>query len=228
MKPPKCRLFVIPARDEPVAVILRRGPTQWYHLILWNTRDDTFEHGAWIRGRIYEEKCDVSPDGQLFVYSVLQGRRYRTEYQGCWTAVSRPPWLHALALWPQGTTYYGGGRFVGNHDLVLRTIFTESHPQHLPIGIKLVGGDSQLHRSSDEVPGADWSGHDHQDRLIYTIAGKLFRRKRGKDLELSDFSDLKPDPQPAPEWATRPLIGAIGSTKRQRLKKERKANRPRK
>ena len=27
------KLFVIPARDEPMAVILRRGPSAWYHVI---------------------------------------------------------------------------------------------------------------------------------------------------------------------------------------------------
>ena len=32
------RLFVITARDEPTAVILRRGPSDWYHVIQWHTR----------------------------------------------------------------------------------------------------------------------------------------------------------------------------------------------
>ena len=88
---PPCRLFVIPAREADVALILRRGPASWYHLILWHTDTDTFDHGAWFRGRIYEERCDLSPDGQLFVYFALQGRKWGSEYKGSWTAVSRPP-----------------------------------------------------------------------------------------------------------------------------------------
>ena len=71
-KPP-CRLFVIHAREQPVALILRRGPARWYHLISWRTDTDTFEHGAWFRGRIYEDRCDLSPDGELFLYFALQG-----------------------------------------------------------------------------------------------------------------------------------------------------------
>jgi hypothetical protein len=49
------RLFVITARDEPTAVILRRGPSDWYHVIQWHTCRDAFVHGAWFKGRIYEE-----------------------------------------------------------------------------------------------------------------------------------------------------------------------------
>jgi hypothetical protein len=74
----KCRLFVIPARDKPGAIIIRRGPSAWYHLILWETRRknrDLFTNGAWFRGRIYPEKCDLSPDGNLFVYFAFQGSR---------------------------------------------------------------------------------------------------------------------------------------------------------
>src|SRR5262245_16351464 len=114
----KCQLFVIPARDKPVAIIIRRGPSAWYHLILWETRRknrDLFTHGAWFRGRIFPEKCDLSPDGNLFVYFAFQGSRRGTVYQDSYTAVSRPPWLYAVALWPHGGTYGGGGRFLDKH-----------------------------------------------------------------------------------------------------------------
>ena len=66
------RLFVIPARDVAKAVIIRRGPSAWHHLIAWDTKRDVFEHGAWFRGRIYPERCDLSPDGELFLYFALQ------------------------------------------------------------------------------------------------------------------------------------------------------------
>jgi hypothetical protein len=75
------RLFVIPAAKQrysqsAFAMILRRGPSAWYHLIRWNMREDTFEAGAWFRGRIYEDRCDLSPDGQLFLY-FCHGGAYR-------------------------------------------------------------------------------------------------------------------------------------------------------
>ena len=48
------KLFVILAQREHAAVILRRGPSAWYHVIQWDTRRDSFVHGAWIKGRIYD------------------------------------------------------------------------------------------------------------------------------------------------------------------------------
>ncbi|MCH8620434.1 hypothetical protein [Undibacterium sp. TS12] len=76
--PPSPRLFAIFAREAPVAAIFARGPTSWFHVIRWDTRHDSFESGAWIRGRIYPERCDLSPDGELLLYFVHQGRKYRT------------------------------------------------------------------------------------------------------------------------------------------------------
>lgn len=204
------RLFVIPARDVPVAVILRRGPSRWYHVIEWNTATDTFNHGAWIQGRIYEEKCDVSPDGQLLVSFVFQGSRSGTRFTDSWTAVSRVPWLHALTLWPQGTTYDGGGRFLESRKLVLRPLRYDpkpmTHPDFPVRGIEVVYGRSpELHRSANEVADADWSGGDHQGHIIYSRAGRLFRRIDGDEQLVADFTNLTPDPKPAPDWATQPL-----------------------
>lgn len=224
MTSPSCRLSVICAREAPAAVILRRGPSRWYHVILWDTARDVFAEGAWFRGRIYEEKCDLSPDGRLFVYFAHKGKGIRVGEKiiDSWTAVSRPPYLHALVIWPQGMTYYGGGRFVGNRRLALRGVLGEPYP-NLPAGLELVtdrtelkewfaepqGADwsngVELHRSSDEVECADWSGRDHRDRVIFTVGGKVFRRRGREGILLADFTDRRPDPQPPPDWATRPL-----------------------
>src|SRR5919198_5909820 len=63
-----CRLFVYLAREAPVGVVLRRGPSAWVRLSVWHTDTDAFEHGQWFKGRVYERRCDVSADGSLFVY----------------------------------------------------------------------------------------------------------------------------------------------------------------
>ena len=62
---PPCRLFVIVARAAPRAVVFRRGPSEWYQVIAWDTARDVFSDGAWFKGRIYENRCDLSPDGRL-------------------------------------------------------------------------------------------------------------------------------------------------------------------
>jgi hypothetical protein len=62
-----CRLFVYLARDAPAGLVLRRGPSAWTRLSLWHTDSDTFLHGQWFRGRIYERRSDLSADGSLWV-----------------------------------------------------------------------------------------------------------------------------------------------------------------
>jgi len=95
------RLFVIFAREAHEAVIFRRGPSAWFHIIRWDTKSDTFYPGAWLKGRIYPEKCDLSPDGELLLSFIHQGRNLRTDYTDAWSSISRSPWLHALGLWPR-------------------------------------------------------------------------------------------------------------------------------
>jgi hypothetical protein len=203
------RLFVVLAREAPVAVVLRRGPSPWYHVALWHTDTDRIEPGAWFKGRIYEERCDLSPDGTLFLYFALKGSRGRTTYKGTWTAVSRPPWLHALVLWPHGDTWGGGGRFLGPRKVGLWTSMPLlTHPDHPLVGLDAVSAPAKTvipELAAPRARGQEWSGRDQAGEEIFTSGGKLFRKRRGRDVEIADFNGLQPDPQPAPEWATRPL-----------------------
>jgi hypothetical protein len=201
----RARLFVIMAGRSPRAVILRRGPSPWSHVIRWNTSKDEFEHGAWFKGRIYEQRCDLSPDGELLLYFALKGSRWRTNYHGAWTAVSRAPWLHALALWPEGSTWGGGRRFVAEREIVLRSGGLTVHPDHPARGLKLSTGDCPTHASDGAVEGAEWSGRDHAGNAVFTRDGKLFRRVASRVVEIADFNPLKPEPEEAPAWAQRGL-----------------------
>lgn len=134
-----CRLFGLLARDAPRAVILRRGPTRRVQQLLWHTDTDTFEEGQWFYGRIYEWGCDLSPDGTFFLYlarkaETLERARSRTTHK--WTALSRPPYFTALALWPAGDTWSGGGMFLSDHSLWLcyaRNEIRERHYKHVEI-----------------------------------------------------------------------------------------------
>jgi hypothetical protein len=119
------RLFMILARKSHTAVIFRRAPSKWVQLIRWNTDNDTFEGGQWLHGRIYERRCDLSPERSL----------KDKEYTYAWTAVSKPPYLTALALWPKGDCWNGGGLFQRNKALVLYHIGKVTpHPDHKPPG----------------------------------------------------------------------------------------------
>lgn len=221
--PIKATLFVIFARDANVAVIFRRGPSAWYHIIRWDTGEDTFLHGAWFKGRIYPEKCDLAPDGGLLLCFMHKGSKLRTDYSDSWSAISRCPWLEALWLLPQGTTYGGGGRFTDNQSAVMRRypwFDTQPHPNHpghnLAIDFEALPESIPEHVSSEEVEGADWSGRDQRGRLIYASGGLLFLREEpaGEDKCVADFSECVPDPTPAPKVASAPLLPSRRRSKR--------------
>jgi hypothetical protein len=210
-----CRLFVILARDADVGVILRRGPSQWFQVIKWDTRRDTFDDGAWFHGRIYEESCDVSPDGELFVYFAAKHNRATRDddYGYAWTVLSRPPWLYALGLWPSPTgTYPGGGRFSENGHLTLLRYYEElvPHLNHLPPRQLIIEQQNWRDWQQDKglkevIKGADWSGREQRGNIVYSRCGKLFRRASTngefEDREIANFNGRFPLPEPAPEWA---------------------------
>lgn len=83
----------------------------------WDRRDDTFEVGQWLEARLYPYRCDLSPDGSHFVYFAFDGRRVARGQSEAYTAVSRAPYLKAVAFWPIDDTWLGGGLFVDDRTL---------------------------------------------------------------------------------------------------------------
>ncbi len=106
------RLHVLLARSSTQAVVLRRGPSKEVCVIGWDRKHDTFEEGQWLRGRIYERRSDLSPDGRYLIYFAMNGHG-DSETGGSWTAISRAPYLHALVLLAKGDCWHGGGLFTG-------------------------------------------------------------------------------------------------------------------
>lgn len=162
-----CRLQVFLAQEAPLGVVLRRGPSDWFRLSLWHTDTDTFEHGQWFRGRVYDRRSDLSPDGRLFVSFAGKpgGGRSMAAPAGetaadTWIAVSRPPWFTALALWFIGGTYCTGGYFLDNS-----TLFpgwsTAPDQGTLPRWLRLAEQPPHLD------PGYNWTDRTvHHNRLL--------------------------------------------------------------
>jgi hypothetical protein len=112
------RLHVLLARDSSSAVIIRRGPSRRICVIGWDREADEFTVGQWFYGRIYERRCDLSPDGRHLLYFAMNGK-WGSEVLGSWTAVSRAPYIKALGLWPKGDCWNGGGLFISNKEFWL-------------------------------------------------------------------------------------------------------------
>lgn len=104
------RLHVILARNGKTGIVIRRGPSREVALIGWDRRSDQFHLGQWLRGRIYERRCDLSPDGKHFIYFAMNGR-WQSASKGSWSAISRAPYLTALSFFPKGDCWHGGGLF---------------------------------------------------------------------------------------------------------------------
>ncbi|MCW0453747.1 hypothetical protein NB721_002833 [Xanthomonas sacchari] len=131
---PAARLFALLAREARTGVIFRRGPSKQVQLIHWDLRDDSFVHGQWFKGRIYERRCDLSPSGRLLVYFAS---KQRGDF-GTWTALSRPPFFTALSLWPKGDCWGGGGMFEDERTLLLNHRPREGRdPFPMPTGFQL-------------------------------------------------------------------------------------------
>jgi hypothetical protein len=211
---PPCRIFGVLAKDAAVAVLLRRGPTRWVEMIRWDTASDTFERGQWFHGRIYERRCDLSPDGALFVYFAAKhsARQALSDYTYSWTAISRPPWFTALSLWPKGDCWDGGGWFESSptrrgrrrHRLHLNHAWAlEPHPKHpVPAGLEIIankcgrGEDLPIYNDILLVKGWQRDRADEEHGELRAVKGSHVwtkREPRGQlvlrmELESIDFT----------------------------------------
>lgn len=144
-----CWMFVLLAKQASVGVILRRGPSGWWHVTLWDTAQDGFESGQWFHGSIYPEKCDVSPDGKLLIYSAWKSQvNDRTAVnRPPWIAVSRPPYLTALAQWRAIGADRGRGIFLDNRSVLIHGDGRE-HPGYPPGPLNVV----EYHSLAEDDP----------------------------------------------------------------------------
>jgi hypothetical protein len=128
----KCSLALMLASKAPVAVVLRRGPTNWVQMIRWDLRNDSFEAGQWFKGRIYPELSELSEDGELLLYSARKTTGWtlnrRNDIGDTWTAISRPPYFTALALWANGC-WTGGGIFTDTRGVKIDLPYPKPHAQ---------------------------------------------------------------------------------------------------
>ena len=224
---PYIRLHLFFATENDRAVILRQGPARQFRMILWHRDSDTFEDGQWIKTKVYVERCDLSPDGRHFIYFALDGR-WSASTRGSFTALSRPPYWTALALFPEGDTWGGGGVFLdkvhywasGDADIIgrdegLSRVTLGKRDKGCTTGIRLLsGGRAPLDRVatkrllSDPPPDdirklfarMPVPPSDAHDR--YDTQGGCLYRRDGMELELiRDFTDMEFEPIRAPyDW----------------------------
>lgn len=107
------RLFGITATEADAVAILRRGPSDWSQVGRWDTHVGRYEPGSWLRGKLFVQRCDLSPDGRWLAYMAFQSHG-RGPLAPSYLAVSHLPWLHALAAWRLDGTWSRGCHFTGD------------------------------------------------------------------------------------------------------------------
>src|SRR5262245_663042 len=205
---PIVSLYAILARDARVGVVFRRGPSKQVLLLLWRTDTDQFYEGQWFKGRIYERRCDLSPSGKRLIYFAA---KYKAPY-ATWTAVSRPPFLTAVALWPKGDAWGGGGLFAKEKEILLN---------HRPAEMKLAEG-FQLPKFVVVKPLGDHSGRGEDDpihaRRLIREGWKMIQQGKAKEHKLGapmwvtiDPAEIwaKPHPQNGKPYEIRENISGI-------------------
>lgn len=105
------RIFCITATDAPVVAVFRRGPSNWTHVGKWDLAVPHYEPGAWVGGRVFARRSDLSPDGRYLCYFAHKPSA-TWEHGESYVAVSRLPWLTALKAFPTCGTWTRGFHFV--------------------------------------------------------------------------------------------------------------------
>jgi hypothetical protein len=210
----KVTLFGIVARDAPVAVVFRRGPTRHVRLIRWDLRTDALTLGQWLVGTVDAGPSGLSADGELLVYCARKGRQ-------AFTAVSRPPYFTALAFWEKTSFETGGGFFDGDRRLVLGArIANPREAQNIPEDVEITDVWEYFWRGrqftgwSDVVPRSPEANHGFRSETqgVYEksrpsgsavlltrvpVRGRTYRyRLEGVpaiDLTSADWADWAPD-----------------------------------
>lgn len=201
IRPAHTTLHVLAASASPLAVVIRRGPSKWWHFLLWNRETGVIEPGSWFRGMVYPARCDVAPRGDAMVLLALRGSGIPV----AWTALCRPPFVRALAFWPQDSVRLGGGFFDGRLpvawlNLTADTIIPEVH-ERTPYEFGYQEEEGQVFGSFAEKMHRDGWKPDPDG-----VAGRwiLASPDRSRDLllDLAASTDSEPDPTaPAVEGA---------------------------
>lgn len=126
---PAPRIYCLAATRAPVVAVFRRGPANWSQVGRWDLAARRYEPGAWLRGRIFPRRSDLSPDGRYLCYFAHKPTA-RWAHGEAYVAVSKLPWLTALHVFATCGTWTRGYYFSEDHGGAGRD---ESGDTRLPI-----------------------------------------------------------------------------------------------
>jgi hypothetical protein len=119
--------------------------------------------------------------------------------RGSWTAISKPPYFTALAIWPSLGRRTGGGRFKSEREIVVQEAAGGMTPianTPIPQSVRTISGQAGMHGPAAYEPTAekgerqvdiatalneagllwvDWISLRHEPDLLFAGDGRIFR-----------------------------------------------------
>ncbi|RYG37587.1 hypothetical protein EON81_06225 [bacterium] len=120
--PPK--LFLLTAKEAPVCIVLAKVRKETWHVLRWDLKAGTLQHGSWFVGELDVSATDVSWDGEYMVYAATNFSR--TPPENGWIGLCRPPVLTTQVHANVGWYCWGGGLFTARDELYWENI--RDHP----------------------------------------------------------------------------------------------------
>lgn len=109
--------YAMIATEAPVAAVFTRVGRNLWMTGRWDLRSATFDEGAWFRGTLWPRRSDLSPNGAWLCYfaSKSSSRPWPGIHNAggyrVFSAVSKLPWLFALAACREAGTWGRGFHF---------------------------------------------------------------------------------------------------------------------
>ena len=171
------RIYCIPATKAPIVAVFRRGPTNWSNVGCWDLGELRYEPGAWLRGRLFPRRSDLSPDGRFLCYFAHKpGADW--EHGEAYVAISKLPWLTALHAFRTCGTWTRGYHFLESEVC--------EHPEDteipIPYGLRsnpAVQFANELRRGWEEAP--DSPQRDPRDAWDERRNARMQKRQPGGD-----------------------------------------------
>lgn len=171
------RIYCIPAAGAPIVAVFRRGPTNWSHVGRWDLGGGRYEPGAWLGGRIFPRRSDLSPDGRFLCYFAHKPSATWSHGEA-YVAVSKLPWLTALHAFGTCGTWTRGYHFTEDEAC--------ENPEHprlpIPYGLRSIPAvqfANERRRGWEEAP--DSPQRDPGDAWDERRNARMRKRQPGGD-----------------------------------------------
>ena len=110
---PKIRGYIAEQKNKIVFLYRRSNKVTYLALLDYQGKKESIQIGSRFYGRIYPNRCDISPDGRYFLYFAMgKSQQQYNQKLYCWTGICNPPDIKAELLFAHNDTWGGGGRFL--------------------------------------------------------------------------------------------------------------------